>query len=327
MHYHKFNNVKKSDELKNRAQKYLNTHAKVFPDNIVVKAIDLQLIGESNDPIELGDKVKVVSTPHGLSTTMACIKMELDIQNPENNSYTIGTIMPPDKEKKKESLSEKQNSSSRSSSRGIGNNRNDIEGLMGDMDAASNNINVNAENIAIIGSYGFYNCTNLRTVNLGPYVTELYRGVFRGCTSLESVELSANITEIPYECFYECSSLGEITLDRNITVIRENAFVGCTNLVIRCYYDSCAHNFAKAQDIPYILLDSVLLGDANGDGYVNISDVTDIQRAVAEMDTLDDLRKKAADINGDGVVTIDDATFLQTYLAEFETTFPIGEVA
>ena len=149
VHYHKFNNVKKSDELLSRARKYLNTHAKVFPDNIVVKAIDLQLIGESNDPIELGDKVKVVSTPHGLSTTMACIKMELDIQNPENNSYTIGTIMPPDKEKKKESLSEKQNSSSRSSSRGIGNNRNDIEGLMGDMDAASNNINVNAENIAV----------------------------------------------------------------------------------------------------------------------------------------------------------------------------------
>ena len=201
------------------------------------------------------------------------------------------------------------------------------------MDFAQKNTNLesvtfeNAENIAIIGSYGFYNCTNLRTVNLGPYVTELYRGVFRGCTSLESVELSANITEIPYECFYECSSLGEITLDRNITVIRENAFVGCTNLVIRCYYDSCAHNFAKAHNIPYILLDSVLLGDANGDGYVNISDVTDIQRAVAEMDTLDDLRKKAADINGDGFVMIDDATFLQTYLAEFGTAYPIGEVA
>ena len=184
----------------------------------------------------------------------------------------------------------------------------------------------NAENMSIIGAYGFYNCSNLKSANLGSYVTELYRGVFRGCTSLESVELSANITEIPYECFYECSSLGEITLDRNITVIRENAFVGCTNLVIRCYYDSCAHIFAKSHNIPYILLDSVLLGDANGDGYVNISDVTDIQRAVAEMDTLDDLRKKAADINSDGVVTIDDATFLQTYLAEFGTAYPIGEV-
>ena len=201
------------------------------------------------------------------------------------------------------------------------------------MDFAQKNTNLesvtfeNAENMSVIGAYSFYNCSNLKSANLGSYVTELYRGVFRGCTSLESVELSANITEIPYECFYECSSLGEITLDRNITVIRENAFVGCTNLVIRCYYDSCAHNFAKSHNIPFILLDSVLLGDANGDGNVNISDVTDIQRAVAEMDTLDDLRKKAADVNSDGVVTIDDATFLQTYLAEFETAYPIGEVA
>ncbi len=70
----------------------------------------------------------------------------------------------------------------------------------------------------------------------------------------------------------------------------------------------------------------MLLGDANGDGYVNISDVTDIQRAVAEIDTLDDLRKKAADVNGDGVVTIDDATILQMYLAEFATDYPIGVV-
>lgn len=164
VHYHKFNNVKNSDELMGRAQTYLNTHAKVFPDNIVVKAIDLQLIGESDDPIELGDKVKVVSTPHGLDATMACIKMELDIQNPENNSYTIGTIMPPDKEKKKESLSEKHNSSSRSSSRGIGNNRNDIEGLRGDVDAASNNINVNAENIAINALNIAVNAENIAVV-------------------------------------------------------------------------------------------------------------------------------------------------------------------
>ena len=164
VHYHKFNNVKKPDELLSRAQKYLNTHAKIFPDNIVVKAIDLQLIGESNDPIDLGDKVKVVSTPHGLSTTMACIKMELDIQNPENNSYTLGTILPPDKEKKKESLSEKHNSSNKSSSRGIGSNRNDIERLAGDMDAASNNINVNAENIAVNALNIAVNAENIAVV-------------------------------------------------------------------------------------------------------------------------------------------------------------------
>ena len=112
----------------------------------------------------------------------------------------------------------------------------------------------------------------------------------------------------------------------SVNYIADTAFSGDPNLTLGVWFGSYGHEYAQSHNIPYILLDSVLLGDANGDGYVNISDVTDIQRAVAEMDTLDDLRKKAADVNGDGVVTIDDATFLQTYLAEFETAYPIGEV-
>ena len=112
----------------------------------------------------------------------------------------------------------------------------------------------------------------------------------------------------------------------SVNYIADTAFSGDPNLTLGVWFGSYGYQYAKAQNISYILLDSVLLGDANGDGYVNISDVTDIQRAVAEMDTLDDLRKKAADVNSDGVVTIDDATILQMYLAEFATDYPIGVV-
>lgn len=184
----------------------------------------------------------------------------------------------------------------------------------------------NAENISVIGSYGFYNCANLQSVNLGPYVTELYRGVFRGCTSLESVELSDNLTEIPYECFYDCTSLGEITIGRNITLIQENAFIGCPNLVIRCYYDSYAYQFALDHSIPYILLDGVLLGDTNADENVDVTDVTQIQQFLAELAELDGIYLHAADANQDGTVDISDATALQMYIAEYDLPYPIGEV-
>ena len=200
------------------------------------------------------------------------------------------------------------------------------------MDFAQNNANLesvtfaNAENISIIGSYGFYNCTNLRTVNLGSYVTELYRGVFRGCTSLESVELSDNLTEIPYESFYGCTSLGEITIGRNITLIQENAFIGCPNLVIRCYYDSYAYQFALDHSIPYILLDGVLLGDTNADENIDVADVTQIQKFLAELAELDGIYLHAADANQDGTVDISDATALQMYIAEYDLPYPIGEV-
>ena len=149
VHCHQFNNVKKASDLKRKAEQYLMIHGLIFPDNLIVKAIDLQLIGESNDPLELGEKIKVVSEPHNVDITMSCIAMELDIFNPENNSYTIGTIMPPDKEKRQDSLSSKQSESSSRHSKGIGDNANKIGKLNEDINVNANNINVNAKNIAV----------------------------------------------------------------------------------------------------------------------------------------------------------------------------------
>ena len=201
-----------------------------------------------------------------------------------------------------------------------------------------------------IGRYSFADCTSLTgEVVIPESVTTMQISAFQGCSSLESVVINAGISTVYNQCFYKCTSLSSVTLNDNITTIREYAFADCpnltylaipesvtqiynssfandNNLTLGVWFGSYGYEYAQSHNIPYILLDSVLLGDANGDGYVNISDVTDIQRAVAEMDTLDDLRKKAADINGDGVVTIDDATFLQTYLAESATDYPIGEI-
>lgn len=188
------------------------------------------------------------------------------------------------------------------------------------MDFASRNTNLesvtfaDAENISIIGSYGFYECTNLKTADLGPYVKELYRGVFRGCTSLETVELNDNLTEIPYECFYGCSSLGVVTLGKNITLIQENSFRGCDNLIIRCYYNSYANNFAISHNIPYILIDGPKTGDVNGDGNVDILDSTEIQKFAAEMTELTDEQFELADINDDGFVDVIDALLVQKYV-------------
>lgn len=70
---------------------------------------------------------------------------------------------------------------------------------------------------------------------------------------------------------------------------------------------------------------TALLGDATGDGRVNIRDVTAIQRHVAELEFLNGIRMAAADVNGSQNVTVLDATELQCYLAEFAVSYPIGE--
>ena len=59
------------------------------------------------------------------------------------------------------------------------------------------------------------------------------------------------------------------------------------------------------------------IGDTNFDGHISISDVTAIQRHLAELAVFNDEQLALADTNGDGNVDIADATHLQMYLAEY----------
>lgn len=61
-----------------------------------------------------------------------------------------------------------------------------------------------------------------------------------------------------------------------------------------------------------------LLGDVNLDGEVNILDVTQLQRHVAEYITLEKTAAANADYNRDGIITVEDATMIQRLLAEFD---------
>ncbi len=65
------------------------------------------------------------------------------------------------------------------------------------------------------------------------------------------------------------------------------------------------------------VLPPYLPGDVNLDNAVNVRDVTETQRALAQLITLTRAQELAADVNRDGKVSVDDITFLQQYLAEY----------
>ena len=67
-----------------------------------------------------------------------------------------------------------------------------------------------------------------------------------------------------------------------------------------------------------------LRGDANGDGYVTIYDVTALQRHLANLELLSENNLTAADIDVNGL-DITDATNIQHYLAEYENVYNVGE--
>ena len=85
-----FENVKSSISLAEEAMKVLeNALAKAL--TIDISAVDLSLIDVDVDEFEICDMVRVVSPPHNLNRWFEFAKIELDICNPENSTYSLGT--------------------------------------------------------------------------------------------------------------------------------------------------------------------------------------------------------------------------------------------
>ena len=79
-------------ELRKTAQKYLNEHSGKTLSEITIRAIDLWLIDSTEDDIQLGDGIDVVSIPHNIDTELTCIKTTINVDSPENSEYTFGEI-------------------------------------------------------------------------------------------------------------------------------------------------------------------------------------------------------------------------------------------
>lgn len=58
---------------------------------LTLTAVDLSMINPDLKPIKLGDYVRVRSKPHDVDSYFLCTKIEYDLSNPGNNTFTLGT--------------------------------------------------------------------------------------------------------------------------------------------------------------------------------------------------------------------------------------------
>ncbi len=115
---------------------------------------------------------------------------------------------------------------------------------------ASNNIKLSA--------VAFADCINLTNIVNSTSITRVGNSAFGYCTSLESIDLS-NVETIGAYGFDFCPSLTNVILGTSVTSIWQNAFMDCENIVINCYSNTYAHQYAIDNDIPYILLDETTM--------------------------------------------------------------------
>ena len=81
-----------------------------------------------------------------------------------------------------------------------------------------------------IGTYAFYGCTSLTSVEIPNSVTEIGTYAFYGCTSLTSVEIPNSVTEIGDYAFFYCQNLTSVDIGNGVTSIGNSAFAYCANV-------------------------------------------------------------------------------------------------
>lgn len=85
-----FDDIDDEDELLEEAKNYLS---EMQFDNMVLEAnaVDLGYLGVATDTIQLSEKVRVISRPHGLDRYFPVTKISIPLDNPANTTFTMGT--------------------------------------------------------------------------------------------------------------------------------------------------------------------------------------------------------------------------------------------
>lgn len=78
-----------ASNLLRKGKEYLES-AQFETMTITANAIDLYALGEADQSFELLDKIRVVSKPHGMDKYFILTQMTLNLNNPENDTITLG---------------------------------------------------------------------------------------------------------------------------------------------------------------------------------------------------------------------------------------------
>ena len=81
-------NTKDPAELLEKARKHLATGAALR--TLSIKAVDMHFLNGNVGMVRIGQIVHIASDSHGIDIEKACVKMDIDLVDPENTAYTFG---------------------------------------------------------------------------------------------------------------------------------------------------------------------------------------------------------------------------------------------
>ncbi|MBO4661122.1 MAG: leucine-rich repeat protein [Bacteroidaceae bacterium] len=176
--------------------------------------------------------------------------------------------------------------------------------------------------VTSIGKAAFDSCSGLTSVIIPNNVTSVGKGAFYDCCDLTSVTIPKSVTSIEGYAFTFCSSLTSVTcLAEQMPTTEISAFNGSNTAGATLHVPESAiedyRTTAPWSSFGIILpIDEpeYLVGDSNGNGEVEIGDVTSVLTLMATPDATG-YNNKAADANKSGDIEIGDITTILTIMA------------
>ena len=167
--------------------------------------------------------------------------------------------------------------------------------------------------VTSIGKYAFYKCSGLTSIEIPNSVTSIGSYAFY-CKSLTSVTIPNSVISIGEYAFYGYSGLTSVTIPNSVTSIGSYAFAYCYGLISITVkwgrplsiddktfegvdYDNCILYVPKGTSMLYMdepvwikfkniqEIDApdptpTIRGDVNGDGVVDVADITEVARII-----------------------------------------------
>lgn len=78
-----------------------------------------------------------------------------------------------------------------------------------------------------IGYKAFYNCRNLKSINMPNSISKIGQYAFSGCTGITSISMPNSVITIDACAFQSCSNLQHVSLSDSLIFIGERAFEYC----------------------------------------------------------------------------------------------------
>lgn len=202
------------------------------------------------------------------------------------------------------------------------------------------------DTIEKIDAAAFFLCGKLKSITIPSSVKSLGLFVFSGCYELESATINEGLTELPQRTFGGCTSLKEVSLPRSLTSLSKNAFDKCSSLEKLTFHGNAfiSDGFVPSEYLPeksgltvyyepnfsagFSTPDwggypcypiggaTVVYGDADGDGKVDITNAMLVFYHVAKKAPLPDEALAVCDTNDDENVDIVDAMRIFYFVAK-----------